>query len=322
MKRIIAFLLVIFTLSALAACGGAKPADTAADTKTQANTQPAQTSALTENPSDPGADTKAAETETQSGKEPIAGSEGLAVSESIDECRITGLGTSTEKDIVIPSHINGKPVTLIDECAFQENKEITSVVIPWTVKKIDEDAFAGCTALVSVTFSEGLEYISEGGFYGCSSLTKLTLPASLISVGNRGFAYCGALTELTFLGNTTVVNSGFNDCENLKSIVFEGKTGESYMIRDNAFQSIKALERLVLAPGLTEIGSWNFSESSLLKAVFLPKSITKLGACAFLRSGVEKVYYEGTEEEWKNVTVKEATFTPEIIYNSSPEDVK
>ncbi|MBQ1847639.1 MAG: leucine-rich repeat domain-containing protein [Clostridia bacterium] len=317
MKRFAIFVLILMTVVTLAACGGSGNNLPGDNTGKAEQTQSApQTSALTEKAQSP-------ETAPESGASPstepapVSGTEGLAVSESADECRITGPGTVTETDIVIPSHINGKPVTLIDECAFQENREITSVVIPWTVKKIDEDAFAGCTALASVTFSEGLEYISEGGFYGCSSLTKLTLPASLISVGNRGFAYCGGLTEITFLGNTTVVNSGFNDCENLKSIVFDGKTGESYMIRDNAFQSSKSLERLVLAPGLTEIGSWNFSESSLLKEVFLPKSVTKLGACAFLRSGVEKVYYEGTEEEWNNVTVKEATFTPEVIFNST-----
>ena len=248
--------------------------------------------------------------------ETVEGSEGLEVKEYSDRCIVTGIGTCTLTDIVIPSHVNGKPVEVIDECAFQDNTAITSVFIPGTVQIIDEDAFAGCTSLAAVTLSDGLSGINESAFYGCTALKSITIPQTVAGISTYAFKCCG-LEEVTLIGCVDFRNNSFSDCEKLKSLVVKNVWNGSYKIMNNAFSGCYSLEKLELAPGLTEIGSWNFPDAPNLKSVFLPRSLKSIGACTFLRSGVETVYYEGSEEEWKNVEIKEPTFTPEVVYNSA-----
>lgn len=74
--------------------------------------------------------------------------------------------TGSSLDVVIPSYINGNPVTCIGEDAFK-GKQIRSVVVPSGVQKIDWFAFSGCTALESIT-----------------------IPSSVMSVGYGAFDYC------------------------------------------------------------------------------------------------------------------------------------
>lgn len=313
MKKLIIFLLIPILILCLFACktGESTTSDTRADTQTD---NPRQTGTAADD-----TDTTQPESTTDGAPgtepEPVKGSDNLGISEYDDRVIITGAGSCEDKELIIPSHINGKPVTDIDECAFQENKEIKSVFIPYTVKRIDEDAFAGCENLEKVTFSEGLEYLIESSFYGCTSLKSVTLPSTLFSVGSYVFSHCSGLEEVIMLGCADIRSNAFDDCTSLKS--FEMKCGaeKSYKVFDTAFTGCYAVEKVVFAPGLTEMGNWNFADTANLKYVFLPKTLTKISACTFLRSGIETVNYEGSEEEWNKIEIKEPLFTPNVIYN-------
>ncbi len=249
---------------------------------------------------------------------PVKGSDKLAFSEYDDGYMITGTGECVDAELIIPSHIDGKPVTRIDESAFRDNLNLKSVIIPWTVKVIDEDAFAGCENLESVTFSEGLESFDESAFYGCKAIKSLTLPSTLLSVDSYTFYGCSSLEEVTMLGCYDIRANSFAECMSLRSVVIKSdKVPEyGYSIKSNAFSGCKAVEKIIFAPGLSEIGSWNFADTANLKEVFLPDTIKKIDACVFLRSGLEKINYGGTEDEWKNVEIKEPLFDYEIVYNS------
>ena len=74
-------------------------------------------------------------------------------------------------DIEIPSEINGKPVTTIDEEAFYNCDTITSVVIPSSVTTIVDYAFSWCTSLQSVVIPNSVTTIGRCAFSYCSSLT-------------------------------------------------------------------------------------------------------------------------------------------------------
>ncbi|MBQ3894777.1 MAG: leucine-rich repeat domain-containing protein [Clostridia bacterium] len=322
MKKIIALAIAAVILLSLCACGGHNsntPSGNGGNTTANPGTTDGNGNGNGENEQN----TAAPSDETPSGQqpantpEPVPGSEGLASKEEDDYCVITGAGDFTGTDLVIPSHINGKPVKKIDESAFRENTAITSVTIPWTVTKIDEDAFAGCKNIDSLTLSEGLEIVGESAFYGCESLKTLTIPKSVTSIDGYAFRSCTGVEEITLLGCCDLRPNSFSDCSSLKTFSIKNPDGISYQIHSNALSGCNALENLDLAPGLTSIGSWNFADTPNLKTVFLPKSLTQMDACVFLRSGVETVYYEGTEEEWKAITIKEATFTPAVEYNKS-----
>ena len=62
---------------------------------------------------------------------------------------IKGTADGTVRDVVIPSELNGTPVTHIAEGAFK-NSDIKSIVIPESIVSVGKGAFEGCTDLVWV----------------------------------------------------------------------------------------------------------------------------------------------------------------------------
>lgn len=65
--------------------------------------------------------------------------------------------------------------------------EITTIVIPETVKKIAAEAFSGCDRLTIVHLAEGVEEIGAEAFYECASLQAIAVPASVSEIGNNAF---------------------------------------------------------------------------------------------------------------------------------------
>ena len=316
MKKAAAVLLAIIMLAALCACGG----NITTETPTSQSGNATQNAGDNSTPA-PGTDTDpTAEPgdQTTAEPQPVAGTEGLGYKDDGEGILITSLGDATAKEIVIPSHIDGKPVTAIDEEAFR-GTDITSLTVPWTVKKIDEDAFANCTQLASVEFAEGLTGIYDSAFYGCTALKKLTLPSTLLSIGYYGFSDCTALEEVTVLGGNTIVGTrAFSGDAALKTVEFKGTAMYGYSVQGNAFDGCVSLTEVRFSEGLDTIGSWCFSGLSALKTVYLPKSVSKIEGCAFLRSGLEKVYYAGSEDDWKAINIKSSNDEltgAEIEYN-------
>ena len=89
-----------------------------------------------------------------------------------DEVIILGYnGNPTE--VIIPSEIEGKPVTWIGACTFKNCNSLTSVIISSGVTGIGIKAFYGCTNLKSVTIPESVKSIENGAFDGCNSLEDI-----------------------------------------------------------------------------------------------------------------------------------------------------
>ena len=80
----------------------------------------------------------------------------------------------TDKTVVIPERIDGKPVTGISN--FANNENIEKVVIPSTVTCIWEYAFANCSSLRELVFGDGITEIMPEAFRDCTSLKKCSFP--------------------------------------------------------------------------------------------------------------------------------------------------
>lgn len=93
---------------------------------------------------------------------------------------VTGIGTCQDKEIFIPKTHKGQPVLLILDGAFKDCTFIEKVVIPNSILRIHEQAFSGCTSLKSVTIPKSVIQICKRAFEGCSSLESVTILGSNI----------------------------------------------------------------------------------------------------------------------------------------------
>ncbi|MDE6585127.1 MAG: leucine-rich repeat domain-containing protein [Clostridia bacterium] len=201
------------------------------------------------------------------GSENLKPTEGLEFTLSDDGTyySVTGIGTVTDTDIVIPSTYNEKPVTAIGESAFVvfndgtpiKNTNITSVVIPDSIISIDDGAFGLCTALTSITIPDSVVYIGDGAFAVCTALTilkigngvttigyaafnncigltSIILPNSVTSIGDAAFYYCSGLTNITIPDSVTSIGDDtFDGCSKLTSLIFNGTKAQWQAIKKN-----------------------------------------------------------------------------------------
>ena len=184
-------------------------------------------------------------------------SEGLAmVLISEGEYTVSGIGTCTDTEILIPTTYNGLPVVSVEASAFLNNTAITSVVLPDSITSIGEKAFNGCESLTSVTFGKNsqLSSIGPGAFNYCYSLESITIPESVTNIGSEAFNYCCGLRSVTFGENSQLTSIG-----------------------DYAFLGCYSIESITIPASVTSIGEWAFVECYRLVEVW---NLSKLNITA------------------------------------------
>ena len=110
----------------------------------------------------------------------------------------------------------GSKLESIGDVAFAlngiSNGNLTSIVIPASVKSISVSAFMFRTELTSVTFASGskLESMREMAF-ALTGLTSVEIPASVTSIGTSAFNSCSNLASVKLNSNPTIGNDAFKD---------------------------------------------------------------------------------------------------------------
>ncbi len=204
---------------------------------------------------------------------------GLAYTSNGDgTCYVSGIGTCTDTEIVIPSKIDGVPVTAIGEKAFYQ-KSIKTVTIPDSVKTIGVYAFQFCNSLTDVTIPDGIKTIGDYAFYYCESLTDVTIPDSVKTIGDSAFSNCTSLTDVT-IGNSvqTIGNSAFSGCSSLTSVTI-GTGVET--IGNSAFWNCTSLTSVTIPDSVETIGDRAFSSCFSLTDVTIGNSVQTIGNSAF-----------------------------------------
>ena len=205
------------------------------------------------------------------------GSVGLAYEDNGQGlCWITGIGSCTDKDIIVPSSIGGSKVYAIVANAFTNQKSITSITLP-----------------------ETLEVIGKGAFTGCDNLESINIPKNLTNI----YSYCFPSgydskfkSVLISSDNLHIYGDGylFEDYYSIKTAVFEGKR-----IPANICRKARALEEVIICNGVEEIGETAFWECDSLKNVKLSSSVKSIGRQAFPE--YITISYEGTIAQWNAI---------------------
>lgn len=131
-----------------------------------------------------------------------------------------------ERDVVIPSQIDGFDVTALASGSFGATN-ITSVIVPETVSTMYPSTFYKCSLLKKLIIKGSNIILSGDGsgdsFSSCSSLEEIRFTGDNIKLGGAVFWHNGNLKNVTFEGeNCTLGNNIFMYCDNLDTVTLSG----------------------------------------------------------------------------------------------------
>ena len=227
-----------------------------------------------------------------------------------------------EKNVTIPSKIDGKQVTVIGRYAFENSRQsLQSVVIPSGVVRINERAFQYCEKLKTVSLPEGLKVLEDAVFEFCYSLRTIKLPSTLEEAGTYQFQHdrnlssvtlspkmtyiadcmfqdCNSLEEITIPDNIeSIGNYAFNYCRNLKKVNIGANTKLKYIRQSFQYTD---MESFTLPETVTEISDWTFYGNYRLKNFTFNSKVTVIpdGFLANCISLENIVIPDNIEEIW------------------------
>lgn len=189
-------------------------------------------------------------------------------------------GTAENPNTLTIQVTNG--VTSIPDGLFSENESgnlrqsyINKIVLSGDdVKSIGKKSFYHIRTLLSVDMSKAknIETIGESAFADCTNLTTVTFGESsnITTVGASAFSGCSALTSVDFGGAKKLQTLGecaFNNCKNLANI---NQTDGKNDLRGST---------------LTSIGRYTFGGCTALANLYLPSTLMRINAKAFVNSG-------------------------------------
>lgn len=210
-------------------------------------------------------------------------------------------------------------ITEIGSFAFYGLTNLNSVSIADSVTKIGGYAFKNCAALTAIQLPDKLDSIGESAFYGCSGLSEIGFPVSLKSIGGYAFSRCTGIKQITFAGDAPEIQTGA--FSGVKATVEYPKDNASWttdkkqnyggqltwdqpqpweikdhvlMINDDStmknydsasktpwYANREDITSIVVADGVTKIGTFAFYGFSNLTSVQLSDSVTSIGGYAF-----------------------------------------
>lgn len=238
-------------------------------------------------------------------------------------------------NIVIPATYNNKPVTKINSQAFS-HRNITSVVIPDSIKEIGDSAFSYCQQLNDITMPDTPVLIGSHVFNntlyqnttenrdedGCLYVgkhlvsvlgyTKDTFKTKEDTLSIAGYVFYGAnLTSVEITGNVKIIGKyAFHNCPQLKSVVLHDGVET---LANSAFSQCNALTNITFPGSISVIDEYVFGLCQNLTDITICDGVQKLGRDAFKGSkNIETVNLPDS-----NIAIDINTFAETKIYQNT-----
>ncbi|MBD5494201.1 MAG: leucine-rich repeat domain-containing protein [Lachnospiraceae bacterium] len=134
-----------------------------------------------------------------------------------------------ETTLFIPTYIEDKPVGVIGEQAFKNNKTVERIYLPQGVVEIGEEAFAGCEALQDIYITEDVERIGKRALADCPLLEEIVFPKSLSMIENMMCQGDTELKQITIQPEVSeIAEDAFTGCESLRLVYGESEFAQNY----------------------------------------------------------------------------------------------
>ncbi len=180
-------------------------------------------------------------------------------------------------------------LTSIPASRFDSWDELSSIILPDSIKSIGSAAFTRCYSLKSIVLPKAVETIGDYAFQDCCSLTSVEIPESVNYIGEYAFNGCDLLS--LFGGNSHYISKdrrSLIDISNNTLIVAAPYGLASFSVPDGiinispgAFSHASSLISVSLPSSIRSIGDSAFDGCSSLLSIDLPNSVFDIGRGAF-----------------------------------------
>ena len=222
---------------------------------------------------------------------------GVAVTRSLDNTVFGAEPTYYDKStITIPNTVKDWHNTYqtfdvigIEEKAFDDCINLTSITLPNTLQTIGDYAFHGCNALTSIEIPNSVTSIGKWAFHYCKSLSSVTLGSSVTSIAESAFENCSSLPSITIPASVTSIAGGaFVDCSAMSSMsvasgntVYDSRGGCNAIIETSTNTLIATCKNSNVPDGVVKIAYRAFYDLPSRTSVTLPNSVKEIGRYAF-----------------------------------------
>ncbi len=234
---------------------------------------------------------------------PIYHSDGNCLIETASKTLIAGCENS-----IIPTDGSA---TSIEDFAFSDKVNLSSIKIPASITSIEEQPFLGCENLYSIEVNPGNPvYHSDGNclietasktliagckdsvipaddrvtnigkfaFLRCKNLTSIDIPEAIDSIGEGAFAECTNLKDISIPSNVKIGELAFFECRNLGNINIP--IGDP-IIKRQTFTGCASFTKITIPKGITSIEDSVFEECINLTHVIISDTVLSIGAAVF-----------------------------------------
>lgn len=203
----------------------------------------------------------------------------------------------------VPSSINGKPVTVIQDEAFVAACYLSSVFIPDSVTTLGVSVFVSCERLATVRLSSNITELPSGTFANCYSLKSITnMTNNLTAIRGCAISSLKNLQDFSIPKSVTIIEdypaasdtwlNKYRDSQGfviINGFLLNGKacTGDViipdtvHTIGDFAFHGNDNIRSVTIPNTVTSIEEYAFDGCENLSNVSLPDSITEIEDCTF-----------------------------------------
>jgi hypothetical protein len=220
-------------------------------------------------------------------------------------------------------------VTSIGNNAFYNcsDLEFDTDIFKNRLESIGNDAFYNCSSAKfgDIEFQPPLSYIGSSAFYNCTGITSIYVNGTVETVGDSAFRYCtGMTTAVIDNGTGKIERAAFANCTALESLTLpyagtslddvnaeNSSSAVSYLFYYSGagtysgyYSGIPATLTDITITGGERIPNNAFYGLSKVSSITIPNKIKTIGSNSFYNcSGLETLYYTGTEETWPNIAI-------------------